>query len=253
MKKKVGIIGYGTIGRHIFEKLSRDGVEIAFVLDRKAAANKMAGILFTNSSEEIIQKCAAGVDLVIETATSQAVVELAPAILGFADMVVFSATAFADQEFLDRLQQICQTSQRKLYIPHGAILGLDGIVDGQDVLQAVTVTTTKRPENLGRTDSSRTILYEGATRDVCKLYPRNVNVHAAIALAGLGFDKTRSKIISDPDSPGNAHSIEIKAQGCTFKIEVVSEPVSGVTGAYTPVSAYASIRRILFRQGLVII
>ncbi|MDF2873560.1 MAG: nadX [Sporomusa sp.] len=253
MKKKVGIIGYGTIGKYIFEKLSRDGVEFAFVFDRTAVADKKKGTIFTDSTEEIVQKCAAGVDLVIETATSQAVVELAPAILRFADMVVFSATAFADQEFLNRIHQICQTSQHKLYIPHGAILGLDGIIDGKDVLQEVSVTTTKRPENLGRTDSCRTILYEGPTRNVCRLYPRNVNVHAAIALAGLGFDTTRSRIISDPDAPGNTHSIEIKAQGCTFKIEVVSEPVSGVTGAYTPVSAYSSIRRILFNQGLVII
>ncbi|QDR79805.1 aspartate dehydrogenase domain-containing protein [Sporomusa termitida] len=253
MKKKVGIIGYGTIGKHVFEKLSQDEVEFAFVLERMAIADNKNGHLFTDSTEEIVRKCAAGVDLVIETATSQAVIELAPTILKVADMVVFSATAFADQEFLHQIKQICQTSGHNLYIPHGAILGLDGIFDGKDVLQAVSVTTTKRPENLGRTDTCRTILYEGSTRNVCKLYPRNVNVHAAIALAGLGFDKTQSKIISDPDSPGNTHSIEIKAQGCSFKIEVLSEPISGVTGAYTPVSAYSSIRRVLFNQGLVII
>lgn len=253
MKKKVGIIGYGTIGKYIFEKLSKDEVEFVFVFDRKAIADERIAGIFIDSAEEIARKCALGLDLVIETATSQAVVELAPAILRFTDMVVFSATAFADQEFQNRINQVCATYKHNIYVPHGAILGLDGIVDGKDVLQEVSITTTKRPENLGRTDTCRTILYEGSTRNVCRMYPRNVNVHAGIALAGLGFDKTQSKIISDPESPGNTHSIEIKAAGCKFKIDVVSEPISGVTGAYTPVSAYSSIRRILFREGLVII
>lgn len=253
MKRKVGLIGYGTIGKYIFEKLSRDGVEFAFIFNRSAAGDKQVDSLITDSVEEMRQQCAAGVDLVIEAATAQAVLDLAPAVLPFTDMAVFSATAFADQDFLNRMQHLCQTHRRRLYIPHGAIVGLDGIVDGKEVLQAVTVTTTKRPANLGRTDTGRTILYEGPTREVCKLYPRNVNVHAAIALAGLGFDETRSIIISDPGAPGNTHCIEVKAQGCTFKIDVVSEPGSGVTGAYTPVSAYSSIRRILSRQGLVIL
>lgn len=253
MKKKVGIIGYGTIGKYIFEKLSRDEVEFIFVFDKQAIADTRVADIFIDSAEAIAEKCALGLDLVIETATSQAVVDLAPVILKFTDMVVFSATAFADQEFFNQIKQVCQTYKHKLYVPHGAILGLDGIFDGRDVLQEVSITTTKRPENLGRTDTSRTILYEGSTRNVCKMYPRNVNVHAGIALAGMGFDKTQSKIISDPDSPGNTHSIEIKAAGCKFKIEVLSEPISGVTGAYTPVSAYASIRRILFSEGFVVI
>jgi len=99
----------------------------------------------------------------------------------------------------------------------------------------------------------QTVLYEGATREACKLYPRNVNVHAGIAIAGLGFDKTQSKIISDPDALGNTHVIAIKARGCTFNIEIVSDPVSGVTGAYTPVSAYSAVRKVLFKPSLVII
>ena len=132
------------------------------------------------------------------------------------------------------------------------MLGLDGIFDGRSVLESVKVTTTKRPKNLGRDDKERTVLYEGPTRGACKAYPRNVNVHAGLAMAGLGLDKTQSIIVSDPDSPGNSHKIEIEAEGCRFTIDVLSKPVSGVTGAYTPVSAAASVRRVLFKKGIVI-
>lgn len=253
MKKKVGIIGFGTIGKYVFEKLSETQVEIAFIYDVQACTDKRIAGIFTNSADDVAKKCAQGLDLVIETATSQAVVELAQVVLEHTDMIVFSTTAFADEEFLNQIKHICHTYKHNLYVPHGAILGLDGIFDGKDVLKAVTITTTKRPENLGRTDSSRTVVYEGSTRNACKMYPRNVNVHAGVALAGLGFDKTQSNIISDPASPGNMHTIEIEAEGCNFKIEVFSKPISGVTGAYTPVSAYSSIRKILFNDGIVII
>jgi len=252
MKKKIGLIGFGTIGKYIFEHLSNDEVEFVFVFDKQESTDHRIADIFVNSAEEVAEKCEQELDLVIETATAQAVVELAPIVLKFTDMAIFSSTAFADKEFQVQIEQLCHTYKHNVFVPHGAILGLDGIFDGKKVLQEVSITTTKRPENLGRTDSVRTILYEGSTRDACKMYPRNVNVHAGIALAGLGFDKTQSKIISDPASLGNTHTIEIKAESCSFRIEVLSTPISGVTGAYTPVSACSSIRRILFRDGIVI-
>lgn len=58
--------------------------------------------------------------------------------------------------------------------------------------------------------------------------------------------------MSDPDVAGNTHKIEIEADGCRFAIDVLSTPGSGVTGAYTPVSAASSVRRILFKKGIVI-
>jgi aspartate dehydrogenase len=127
------------------------------------------------------------------------------------------------------------------------------VQDGREVMREATITTTKKPRSLGRTDRERTVIYEGPTREICNMYPRNVNVHAGLAMAGLGFDRTRSILVSDPDSPGNVHAIEIIAEGCRFKIEVISEPLAGVTGAYTPVSACASVRRVLFSKGIVIV
>ncbi len=105
---------------------------------------------------------------------------------------------FSDDEFAEKADKLCEKYGRRIYLPHGAILGLDGIFDGRYLWKEVTIETTKSPKSLGREDSVRTIVYEGPTREACKLYPRNVNVHAAVAIAGLGFEKTVSKIISDP-------------------------------------------------------
>ena len=120
----------------------------------------------------------------IKTATQQAVVDLAPNILEYSDMAVFSTSAFADEQFEAKAMELCNKYSRKIYIPHGAILELDGIRDGKEKLESVTITTIKKPGNIGRTDAKRTVLFEGPTRDACKLYPRNVNVHASIAIAG---------------------------------------------------------------------
>lgn len=251
MKKTVGLIGFGTIGQYLFKQLSKDGVKFAFIYDKMAEEN--ASIPLVRTLDDVEAICREGVDLVIETAIPQAVIEGAPIILKYTDLLAFSTCAFSDQLFTDEMENRCANYNHHIYIPHGAILGLDGIYDGREILESVIITTTKRPENLGRSDSGKTVLYEGSTREACKLYPRNVNVHAGIAIAGLGFDKTQSKIISDPHALGNTHVIGIKARGCTFNIEIISDPVSGVTGAYTPVSAYSAVRKVLFKPSLVII
>ena len=104
--------------------------------------------------------------------------------------------------------------------------------------------TTKSPKSLGRTDEERTVVYDGPTRGACKAYPRNVNVHASIALAGIGFDQTCSKIISDPAVSTNAHEIHLEGDGMDIRMNIESFAAGAVTGAYTPHSACGSLDRI---------
>ena len=256
MKKQVALIGYGTIGQYLFRQLrSQDEIEITCVYEANPeTAKTVPDNLAISSPEELAKLLSNGkIDLVIETATQLAVQALSPMILEYADMVVFSTTAFADAEFEAKALELCSRFSRKIYVPHGAILGLDGIRDGREKLESVMITTIKKPANLGRTETERTVLFEGPTREACRLYPRNVNVHASIAIAGLGFDKTRSRIIADPDSEGNVHIIEITAEGVKFKIEICSTPLGLVTGAYTPVSAFNSVSKIFAKSGYTII
>lgn len=256
MKKNIGLIGFGLIGNYIFEGLSNEPeAEVGFVYDlsKEVTTNLPQKLVYDSAAELESYLLKNHVDLVCEMATYQAARELAPIVLKYSDMLIFSATAFADQDFMMMIEELCKKYNRKVYIPHGAILGLDGIRDGREKLQNVTITTIKKPYNLGCDSNERTILFEGSTRSACQKYPRNVNVHAAIALAGLGFDKTHSRIIADPDIAGNTHLIEIKAEGVSFTLEICSEPKGLVTGAYTPVSAFNTIKRIIDHNGLTII
>ena len=113
----------------------------------------------------------------------------------------------------------------------------------------MSIETTKNPASLGREDTRRTVVFEGPTSQACKCYPRNVNVHAAVALAGIGFDRTESKIISDPAVHTNTHVIRVKGAGIDMQLQVSSFSEGGVTGKYTPYSACGSLHRILGAGG----
>ena len=185
------------------------------------------------------------VDLIIEAATDRAVREIAPQVLAKQDLLIFSVTSLADDSFREALRELCRANGTRLYIPHGAILGLDGIYDGRSVIEEVTITTTKNPKNLGLKEPVSGVLYDGPTRGACDKFPRNVNVHAAVAVVGLGFDRTRSVVVADPQATQMSHEIQVKGPGLEWNIRVSSSPVGAVTGSYTPESAAMTVRRIL--------
>jgi len=249
MKKKIGLIGFGVIGSHIFRRIEEEGlmkVGFIFEVDRKKTESVDSSLLLT-SFDDFEKRL---VDLVVEAANAQAVTELGLQILKKSDFLIFSLTALADEDFRQKMETTARNSGKRIYIPHGAILGLDGIQDGRKVIEEVRVTTTKNPKNLGLEvgTTQPVVVYEGSTREACERFPRNVNVHASIALAGLGFDKTHSKIIADPGTNKMTQVVEVVGKGLRWKIETESTPVGAVTGAYTPESAYQTVRRICVEE-----
>lgn len=240
---QIGFLGCGKIGKALLEQAKElKESSVVFVQDLLYKEEKLN--IIRESDEGLYEKC----DLIIECATADVLKHHIELILKHADLLMFSVTAFADSEFEDKVRSLCAKYHRIVYIPHGAILGLDGIFDGNKVWDKVSIETVKNPASLGREDEKRTIVFEGATREGCKLYPRNVNVHAAVALAGIGFDRTRSCIISDPGVYTNSHIIRLEGEGVSMKIQVSSYSTGGVTGKYTPYSACGSLRRILEKK-----
>lgn len=239
---KIGILGYGTIGKHIFEQLKIvDNIEVSFICDPFTDVSKeIADIHITTLNENAVKS----VDLIVEVATSEVVLQYYEMILRHTNFMAFSGTALADKTCEDNIHRITKENNTTFYIPHGAVLGLDGIFDGRTLLESVEIVTTKKPKGFSVEYSEKTLLYKGPTRGACTAYPRNVNVHAAIALAGLGMDKTYSKIIADPDISANTHTINIKGEGINFSITIESTPLGKVTGKYTPCSALGSILRV---------
>ena len=241
--KKIAFLGGGKVGQamlaHVLEKKS---AEVAFVYDPFQKADELMGVPVCR---ELPENPFAGLDLVVECATADVVRACAVNVLKEASFMPFSMTAFRDDELLAAARTQAAASGHTLYLPHGAILGLDGVFDGHAIIDEVSIETIKNPKSLGRTDTEYTVVFDGTAREATGLYPRNVNVHAALSLAGIGFDRTKSRIISDPSVDTNEHVIRIKGEGIDWTIHVTAFAAGAVSGKYVPFSACGSLDRIL--------
>jgi aspartate dehydrogenase len=128
-------------------------------------------------------------------------------------------------------------------IPTGAIAGLDSIRSVRRYLDSLTITTTKHPKSLAgapffkssriRLDdiNNETVLFEGNASTAIELFPANVNVAVAVALAGVGLEKTHVKIMADPLISVNKH--EIVAKGSFGEIRIVVQNIPSPTNPKT--------------------
>ena len=240
--KNVGFLGCGKIGKHMLNDLLEGGVhKVTFVQDPFYEAEDVSYEITEKAGEDLLE----ATDLVIECAMTSVLKENFDDIIRHCDLMVFSVTAFADEEFYAHAKEMAAKYKKTIYLPHGAILGVDGIADGRKIVRSVTIETTKSPKSLGLTTDKYEVVYDGSTRGACAAFPRNVNVHATIALAGIGFDKTHSKIIADPSVTTNAHVVRVEGEGMNFEIHISSEAKGAVTGKYTPYSAVSSMHKVL--------
>lgn len=244
-KARVGLIGAGTIAKAIAQALREKGVgEIDYLLvrDREKASAAIPGVeVLTDATAAISRQ----VDLVVEAATPDAVKELAPRFLERTNFCAFSLTALAEPAFEQTVADLCARFGRRFFAPHGAVLALDGLADGRDALDSVTVTTTKSAKSFGLSDDVEGLAFEGSAREACRRFPRNVNVHAAVAIAGIGFDLTQSRIVVEANSAKMRHEIEVRGAGLTWNIAVASQSLGGVSGSYTPSSAAGTVIRLI--------
>ena len=250
-RTRVGLLGCGAIGgfiaRHVLADTASDALELSYVFDAdEKKLQEIPQACRVTSQADLFGRPA---DLIVEAAHADLVKGVALRLVEQADLLLFSLTALADDVFRAALEQTAVAHGRKVFLPHGAILGLDGLVDAGPTLKSVTITTTKSPASLGLPPDAYKVVFEGPTREACAKFPRNVNVHAATALAGLGFDRTVSRIVADPAVTTNSHLIEAAGSGYRFRIEVSSEAGGKVTGAYTPQSALSTLQRICRDKG----
>jgi aspartate dehydrogenase len=257
-KKRIGIIGYGQIGSSLCEQLSQDltyKIEVACIheTDPQAMA-KVPEKLATDSVQDMLDQ---RLDLVVEAAHPDAVRRYAEQILACTDFMIMSVSAMGDKYLEEAIKRNCREYNTHLYIPHGATLGLDGLRDGLSIWEEVSITMRKNPRNLNfyaaphlkpSEGTGEVILYDGPTRDILPLFPKNVNSHATLALATLGLDKTRSILVSDPKLDESVIEIDARGGGTSIHIER-RNPIKGVTGKLTILSVLESLKNILGDKG----
>jgi aspartate dehydrogenase len=258
---QVGIVGLGTIGRAITQGLDTGTIaaRLTAVTSRdRAKARAFAATLRQRPPVVELPALIASCDLVIEAATPAALEIIAPQTLRAGkDLMVLSVGGLLDHPEWAELaaQQRC-----KLYVPSGAIVGLDG-VKGACVgrIESVTITTRKPPKGLAGSPyvveqgidvfalAQETLIFEGSARDACKGFPANVNVSAALSLAGIGADLTRIRIFAVPGSCRNRHDIDVRGEfgRMTAHIENVPSETNPRTGKLSYLSALAMLKEIV--------
>jgi len=174
-------------------------------------------------------------DLVIECAGHGALMAYGANILRAGiPLVIASVGALADPTVLEALTEASRLGGAML-LPSGAVAGLDGLRAARlDGLDRVTYVSRKPPLAwLGtpaehahdlQTLSEATVIFEGTARDAALTYPKNANVAATIALAGLGFERTSVKIIADPAASRNTHELSYSGAFGTCDVTIANEP-----------------------------
>ncbi|MEM4633884.1 MAG: aspartate dehydrogenase [Candidatus Anstonellaceae archaeon] len=240
---KIGLIGFGNIGSFLASKL---GKRINWVVDcDDGALKRMRKLGLTCPFYKEIPRGCEGVQLVVEAASQEAV-PLLEECLEYCDVMIMSVGALTDDLLKERLYRKAKQHGRKIYIPSGAIGGLDAISSLRGKIKSVLLETYKPPSSLGRKDAERKIVFEGSAREACALYPKNINVAATLSLAGIGMQKTKVRIISDPAAKNIVHKIFVKS--VAGKIEMIFDNLPSKhnpkTSMLAALSALDTIKKI---------
>jgi len=248
---RLGIIGCGAIGGDVARQLDGvSGLESIVVYDVEESV--VSGLIdemkcgkIASSVEELIDE----VDVVCEAASQEAVRDYAEKILMCGkDLIVMSVGALYDDEFFSHLKMVAQKNNAKIRIPSGALCGIDGVLAGYYAgIDEVVLETTKNPKNLGLSAKKPTVVFEGFAKEAVKQFPKNINVSAILSIAGIGFEKTKVRIIADPNVQRNSHRVIVS--GSFGRLESV---VENVPNPRNPRSSYmASLAAIACISNLI--
>jgi aspartate dehydrogenase len=153
------------------------------------------------------------------------------------DLTTVSIGALADPDVHQSLDQAASKGQARLHLASGAIGALDCLRAARvGTLQSVTYIGRKPPRgwrgslaetrlNLDNLSGGAEVHFDGTARDAATEYPKNANVAAAVALAGIGFDDTRVKLIADPDINENIHEVRASGDFGRFSFEIRGQPL----------------------------
>jgi len=247
---KLGIIGCGAIGTDVaFAADAMKDIEKIYLFDSNQQASEKLCNLLKKASIQPVDKFLRDVDVVFEAASQQAVVQYAvPTLEAGKDLIIMSIGSLFDDTLRKKLENLARKHQRKIYLPSGAVCGIDGVLAASvEELDSVTLVTTKPPASLGTSVDQRTIVFKGTARDAVKQFPRNINVAACLSLAGVGFDETKVEIVADPVETRISHKILAHGRFGRLRAEVenMPNPRNPQSSYMASLSAIATLRRVM--------
>ena len=257
----VGIAGLGTIGLPVARWLDGgvEGLRLVAVSarDQAKAKAKMADFrhsAFLRPLDDMIES----LDVVVECLPAAEFLRVArPAVEQGRIFIPVSVGALLSH--MDLVERAAETGAR-IIVPTGAIIGLDALkAAAEGTIHEVRLVTRKPPRGLMGAPylaehgieleglSAPLKVFEGTAREAVKGFPANVNVSAALSLAGIGPDRTMIEIWADPSVTRNMQSVRVEAEEARFAMEIenVPSPDHPATGRITPLSVIATLRRLV--------
>ena len=255
--KSIGIVGCGAIGKALVQAVENDRlpVRIAGVTSRTESTAQSFLAEFNQPPAYLsLSDLIAAADLIVEAAGGAVVPALAEQVFAAGkDLMVISVGALLDHP------EVMEASRQRgcrLYLPSGAIAGLDGIKSAcVGEITHVTHTTRKPPAGLegapylvergislaGLQEEKE--IFSGSAREACRGFPANVNVMAAVSLAGIGPDRTRARIIAVPGLARNCHDIDVEGEFGRLQVHIENIPSENPkTGKLTALSIIRAVR-----------
>ena len=246
----LGIIGCGAIG-----------TDVAIAANKMVEINKIYLYDIDKKKEEYLSKLIEkseiknlfdfldNVDIVFEAASQKAVEKYSEKILEAGkDLIIMSIGCFYNETFKNKLEIIAEKNHCKIYIPSGAVCGIDGVLSANiDTIDEVTLVTTKPPLSLGKKYDKRTVIFKGNAIDAVKKFPENINVAASLSIAGVGFEKTKVIIVADPVATRNSHKILAHGKFGRLRAEVenMPNPNNPKSSYMASLSAVATLKKIV--------
>jgi aspartate dehydrogenase len=256
---RVAIAGLGTIGRAVARRLAAGmpGLVLACAAVRDAAKAKA-----WLDEEKItcplveLDEFPRYADLALECAPADTLEKICtPMLMAGKRVMVLSAGALLPRP---HLIELARQHGGQIIVPTGALLGLDAVAAAAEgTIQSVRMTTRKPPRGLagaaylvkhgisvdGLNEAKR--VFAGTAREAAAGFPENVNVAAALSLAGIGPDRTTIEIWADPAVTRNCHSIEVDSDSARFSLSIENIPSENPkTGRITALSAIAALRKL---------
>ncbi|MDD5596153.1 MAG: aspartate dehydrogenase [Candidatus Omnitrophica bacterium] len=264
-KLKIAIIGCGAIGgslaKAIVEDFSRESELVALYdkvplkagdLSKRVCKKKNLAV---KDLKELINKA----ELVIEAASAKSSWEIAQQVLAKKrNIMIMSVGGVIDR--LKELKGLAGKNNSRVYIPSGAVCGIDALkAVSLKKIKKVLLTTRKNPLSFKGNEylaskgidlskiKKDTILFQGPAKEAVKLFPQNINVASVLSIAGIGENKTQVRIIACPSVGKNIHEVTIDSEAATIftRAENILHPLNPKTSFLAALSAIAVLKQIL--------
>ena len=257
---RVGIAGLGAVGLEVARRLidGVDGLTLAAIAVRDAdKARRTLAQIGDMIALRTIATLANDCDVVVECLPPALFRDIAIAAIdkGRLFMPLSVAQLLENGDLIER----AKAAGARILVPTGALIGFDAVrAAAEGTIHSVKMVTRKPPAGLEGAPylvehkisvaglKAPLKVFDGSAREGARGFPTNVNVAAALSLAGIGPDRTQLEIWADPGVTRNTHSITVDSDTTRFTMTIENVPSENPrTGKNVALSTVAALRGLV--------